>query len=595
MRTIKSGLLWLMLLVSPGLFLTSCKDDETAEETGRLFKPYDLSISPHENGFIIRWNLSYGAKAYEVDLSLNGNFDPIAKTVVFPTTGERRYEETVGNLEENTKYYVRLRAVIEGEPSLSSRYVYTEGTTGVLPSVFYVPGFEDMTYSEATLRWKEDTGATQLTVTSEGTESVVRDLTAEEIAAMEATVENLEEGRTYKASFYVEGVLKSSVSFTMPVKPDGAIEITNENDLKAAIEGAAEGAVLLLKGGQVYDYSSETIELTRSITLMAAPGAPKPVVYVKEFAVGGINPATVVVPELKFEGIEFSGMVYDGTAEQPMERPGDKLFSFYVTKVKGGDITAGSITLRNCVARNYAQAFAGGDYNLADAAAKLRIGDITVDDCILYDFGRYAGDYTLINIQAGSSRNNSQITGVVTFRNSTLHHLQTGLLEHRYKDCVTDAVCPAGVVLENCTIDAIGALYETEPGSGIYDRWYHTENTKISQRNFMNFTGYAAAVGKPVPVTITNCIIGEVLNVPNGEFPGGRGCASYISGSADVALSNQVLYTTTDCAIASKVTGSSSAGADSYAVFPDKKNGNYTISENAMLPAEVGDPRWRAN
>ena len=52
-------------------------------------------------------------------------------------------------------------------------------------------------------------------------------------------------------------------------------------------QGAAEGAIILLTAGQTYDYSSATIDLTRSVTIQAAPGGTKPLLYVKSFILGG--------------------------------------------------------------------------------------------------------------------------------------------------------------------------------------------------------------------------------------------------------------------------------------------------------------------
>ena len=326
------------LLTAAGFI--ACQDDQSQEwNDPRLFLPTDLVNFKQDNGLVVRWGISYGAAGYRVDLSEDAEFAEIAATQDIPASDGKNYEAVFTGLEEETLYYIRLCALADNE-TLNSKYLYSEGTTGLMRSVFNEVGYADMTYTSAALSWTEDLGAREILLTATGEADIHRVLSDEEIREMQAVVTDLKAGVKYKASFYVNGELASYVWFTMPQLPEGAILVTNEDDLKTVIEEAPEGAIVLLTAGQTYDYSSETIDLTKAVTVKAAPGGAKPRLYLKSFILGGTTETSSSMPLVRIEGLEVSGLIPSGGQEDLSVQPNDAMFSFDV-KNTARDITVG--------------------------------------------------------------------------------------------------------------------------------------------------------------------------------------------------------------------------------------------------------------
>ena len=139
------------LLTAAGFI--ACQDDQSQEwNDPRLFLPTDLVNFKQDNGLVVRWGISYGAAGYRVDLSEDAEFAEIAATQDIPASDGKNYEAVFTGLEEETLYYIRLCALADNE-ALNSKYLYSEGTTGLMRSVFNEVGYADMTYTSAALSW----------------------------------------------------------------------------------------------------------------------------------------------------------------------------------------------------------------------------------------------------------------------------------------------------------------------------------------------------------------------------------------------------------------------------------------------------------
>ena len=180
------------LLTAAGFI--ACQDDQSQEwNDPRLFLPTDLVNFKQDNGLVVRWGISYGAAGYRVDLSEDAEFAEIAATQDIPASDGKNYEAIFTGLEEETLYYIRLCALADNE-ALNSKYLYSEGTTGLMRSVFNEVGYADMTYTSAALSWTEDLGAREILLTATGEADIHRVLSDEEIREMQAVVTDLKEG-----------------------------------------------------------------------------------------------------------------------------------------------------------------------------------------------------------------------------------------------------------------------------------------------------------------------------------------------------------------------------------------------------------------
>lgn len=575
MKRKTNPILWTLLLLLVSTAFTGCQEDEVdLRGQARLFMPYELKASPNRNGLIVRWQRSPGAKFYEVDIALNSAFDPIAHTeTVVADSLTARFR----GLDEQTTYYVRLRG-LAADPTLHSKYVYAEGVTGLMYSIFRQPSYEEMSYEYATLRWntemEDDQGgdpqpvvADRLVISSSGANDRVEVLSPEVVARGSLHLENLYEGVMYRATMMNGDDPVSYTLFTTPSRPEGAIFVDSGEALIAAVADAPENATVVLEPGRIYDCSTRDIELKREITLLGGPGGKTPVIYAKRFLINGTtNNATIRIGDIVFSHLEISGMKLKNGEEDWGELPNDQAieFNFYSsgsgTKCK---LHVDRISLTDCTVRNYtASAIRMSQWSM-HADSRLRIGEIYVSNSLFFDLGRghSSGLQAFVHLNSNSSGNNV-FCAKYTLRHSTFYHLYTGLIEQR-KGLYADGGSPV-VSLANCTFDKFAVKYP--------DAAYAT-NT--SSRNFFCFTGFSAAA------TITDSVFG-LMKVDD---------SSLLKKAAFSGISGTFLntYKSTDGQF-TDFTGATNAGTAAE-IFPRRDEFDYAISADLPLSG-VGDSRW---
>ena len=575
MKTIYKTLLPALFLIVGALFLQSCEDDVDPRENARLFMPDSFIVKARYNGLTASWRRSPGVHHYEVDLALNAEFDPIERTnLVHPDSLTTKF----ANLEERTQYYLRLRAVSD-KAELNSKYVYTQGKTDLMYSIFAEPTYQELGYTYVTLRWTAEMAgdeegvmvpvdADELVLTSSGAEDRSVEITPEILAAGSLKVEGLSEGVSYRATMKKDGGPISYIAFKMPSVPENGILVDKDDDLKGTIENAPDGAVILLTGGQKYDCSAQEIELTKAVTITGAPGAPSPVLYLKQFVMGGNTQGTYNMDHITISHLEISGVTLNGETEDPSVKPaGQAVFFFPILDTKViYNITIGKLTMDDCVLRNYAASVIQQPRFEPNAACSIHIGEISVNDALVYDMRSDNGAVqSFIHLSSSGNGRNNIYCGKYSIKNSTFHHLYTGLIEHRLgKD--EGAIVPE-VEIANCTFDQFAVPYKHE---------FVPEGT--SSRNFLNFQKFNAKV------SISNCIFGQMkvddkLLLKKKAFDGATG----------VFLNT---YRVTDTnGYFTDFTGASNIGHKAEEVFPGRDESDYTIAPGMGL-AGVGDPRW---
>lgn len=554
------------LLTAAGFI--ACQDDQSQEwNDPRLFLPTDLVNFKQDNGLVVRWGISYGAAGYRVDLSEDAEFAEIAATQDIPASDGKNYEAIFTGLEEETLYYIRLCALADNE-ALNSKYLYSEGTTGLMRSVFNEVGYADMTYTSAALSWTEDLGAREILLTATGEADIHRVLSDEEIREMQAVVTDLKAGVKYKASFYVNGKLASYVWFTMPQLPEGAILVTNEDDLKTVIEEAPEGAIVLLTAGQTYDYSSETIDLTKAVTVKAAPGGAKPRLYLKSFILGGTAETSSSMPLVRIEGLEVSGLIPSGGQEDLSVQPNDAMFSFDV-KNTARDIAVGRLEIADCIIRNYAKGcLASIDYGF-HADARIRFDTILADNLLVYDLGRDVDNVNSFLHLCGRTDANDIYCANFIIRNSTFHHLYHGLIEARCWTGIKDQVTAPTAEVTNCTFDYMGLMAD-----GVW-----TGTKKGGQRYLFEFLGYA----DKAEITLSHTIVGEVRTNNSNIRP---------TAFNNATLTCTATFKSTDTAFDSKFTATAT-NLSSGQTFPKRAEYDFTPTTDYANFFGNGDPRWQ--
>ena len=568
MKTTYRKLLTLAAALLTAAGFIACQDDQSQEwNDPRLFLPTDLVNFKQDNGLVVRWGISYGAAGYRVDLSEDAEFAEIAATQDIPASDGKNYEAVFTGLEEETLYYIRLCALADNE-ALNSKYLYSEGTTGLMRSVFNEVGYADMTYTSAALSWTEDLGAREILLTATGEADIHRVLSDEEIREMQAVVTDLKAGVKYKASFYVNGELASYVWFTMPQLPEGAILVTNEDDLKTVIEEAPEGAIVLLTAGQTYDYSSETIDLTKAVTVKAAPGGAKPRLYLKSFILGGTTETSSSMPLVRIEGLEVSGLIPSGGQEDLSVQPNDAMFSFDV-KNTARDIAVGRLEIADCIIRNYAKGcLASIDYGF-HADARIRFDTILADNLLVYDLGRDVDNVNSFLHLCGRTDANDIYCANFIIRNSTFHHLYHGLIEARCWTGIKDQVAAPTAEVTNCTFDYMGLMAD-----GVW-----TGTKKGGQRYLFEFLGYA----DKAEITLSHTIVGEVRTNNSNIRP---------TAFNNATLTCTATFKSTDTAFDSKFTATAT-NLSSGQTFPKRAEYDFTPTTYNANFCGTGDPRCK--
>lgn len=550
--------------------LNSCQDSEESA-SARLFKPSNVKVYPQNNGLTVMWNRSPGATSYAIEVSENESFDPIVATEEVPAD---KFIVNIKNLEEETLYFVRVRGVGE-TVELNSHYVQVSAETGLIPSIFGEIAYEEMGYDNVTLRWEEPElteevtepfRADKIVLTASGSEAQIVELTAENLTEKSVHIEGLGTGVSYKASMMDGDVIVSYVFFNMPEKPEGSIEISNADNLKSIVESAPDGSTLILKAGQIYNYSSEDVSIDRNITIIGAPGGKTPVVYIKRFVLGGKTKAESHINLIRFSHVEISGMSMSGDKEADIATvaPSGWAFGFDIKDV-ARRISIDKLSLEDCVIRNFEQAVIRVDWSIKTGAS-LRFGEISVNNLLAYDLGRKV-DGVQAFIHLNSNDGNKGIhCAKYTIKNSTFYHLATGLIEARKCSDITDEA--PTVEISNCTFDKFAITY---PNAKV--------GTNESARNLFNFKSYNTAI-----ISINNSVFGEaktdwsVLLKPQ----------ALESGAALGTCVNSYMCNDTKYTDMSKLQKKELGAND---IFPNRGQFNFKIAESAMLVG-AGDPRW---
>ncbi|MDR1336124.1 MAG: DUF5123 domain-containing protein [Tannerella sp.] len=570
----------LLLLIAVTVF-TACKDSDEAGGNARLFMPDNLRTTQNFNGLTVRWDRSPGSAAYEVELSANAAFDPIETAETVPGDSLiARFKD----LREETFYYIRMRGLSD-RLELHSKYVYGEGTTGKMSSFFRQPSYEEMSYTYATLRWDaeypgEDGNllpvvADTLVLLSAGANPIEISLTAADLAAHSILLNGLYQGVAYTVNMMNEGKIVSKVVFTTPVKPDGAIEVNSTDNLKSVIESAPDGATVILEGGQVYDCSNTVIYLTKNITITGAPGNTTPVLYIKQFTLGGAATAgNANIHSISLSHLELSGMLLEGGEEADIATvfPNDLTFGIEMVTGTAKTISIDKLSLADCTVRNYKASVVGVPAWNFPAGSSLFFGEISVENALVFDIGRaHPGDLTsFIHLNRNPSATDlNAYCAKYTLRSSTFYHIENGLIEARKGAYTATGIAPA-VEISGCTFDKFAVRY---PGAK-YD-------TRESSRYFFNFAGWA------VTVQVRNSIFGQMKTGAGSRLP----VDPFDSGSSALIFTNT--YRADECGFnASKFAGAAVAGSVE-SIFPGREEFNFAISPDVLISG-AGDPRWTA-
>ncbi len=513
-----------LLIIGLSFLLPACEDkiDPLIEELQfeRVFTPLELKAQIRNKTTVeLTWNLRNDAESYVVEIS-EDNFTTIAKTATV-VPGEIPYQVA---LDGETQYSARVKGVASNRED--SKWAEVTFITDA-ENIFETLAETDIHATSVTLRWPANSEVTNFVITPGNTE---RAITAGEKTAGAATIAGLTGETEYTIKMMKGTKQRGIVTFTTLIDIGDATPVEPDDDLKAIIEAAAEGDVLVLWPGDYLIYTG-LINVNKSISIKGLYPYDKPVVHAQFVLENGVQ--AVEMKDLELDGMRVNP---ETSAEEML----DHVFQYNTTGT-----AYGSLKVTGCNIHDYKKSLFAGASGIAST-----IESITVDNCIVTNILTDAAD--------GIDFRSAYVAGL-TLKNSTFNNCAPGRDLVRLDD--TSAAFPgkvSAVLIDRCTI--YGASNSTSRRI-LYVRFVNN-TLKVTSTIIAATTGtFTNQVKSAQP----ECSKNNYFNAP------GFYTDAYI---ASVKLDISGNYTTLDPG------------------FANAANGDFTLSNQTLIDNQIGDPRW---
>ena len=353
-------------LAIAALTTVACEDQSeeiTSIEYSRYFAPINLEARVQNRTDVrLTWTPSQGATSYNIEVFANDSLT-FAGTAALTFNGitEQDVPYVITGLDGETKYSARVQTVGEDANKASkwSGVFFETSTEQSLQAVTEA----DLTYNSVTLRWTAGLPATEIVITPADVPAHV--LTAEEIAAGQATITGLKSETEYTAKLMNGEKTRGTQTFTTLIDLAGAIAIEPDDDFVAMLEGAQDGDAFAFYPG-TYTVPDEEggvgkINISASIELKAVRPSDRPIIN-----------GCITLNE--GASLSLSQIIMDGTGTD-----GSQAFDF---KDEG---TYEKLIIDDCEIRNYVKGF----FYLNVAAS---VGEITINNSLLHGIVCDGGD-----------------------------------------------------------------------------------------------------------------------------------------------------------------------------------------------------------
>lgn len=445
-------------------------------------------------------------------------------------------------LEGEETYRFDLQTIDTSNESRNSKISSVEATTGA-ESILLEPGDNDIAWNSVTLHFAAQVAAGDgLTLVSDDGETFYHSITSDEANAWCCTIGNLTAETTYKATLSHDNGTKiktrGTCTFTTPMNLDGATLISTAEELYEAIKNAEDGTVLALEGttfvvpskseAEGYIAGPTKLDIRTNITIKSARRAQRAVINGNFHIYDGAS-------------ITLQQLVVDATGLN------DQVFA-----IKAEAAEAGLVTLEDCeVIGDPENQTKGLIYNTTANVA----GGLVINNSIIHGILCNGGDFI-------DARGNGGTYRTITITNSTFYDCFQKRDFIRMDANDATAVAPVITITNN-------TFYNCGNGEANYRMFYvrQADNTITFQKNIMegfnNKRGFSNNSATAIPVFGSNYYY-NCLNLVSA------------SESADATIK-----------------AFDSEGTElSASPFKDAANGDFTIVNEDVFYAGVGDPRW---
>lgn len=528
----------MLLLLLVVLAFAACRKAEGPDMNYYLPNPENLTLNAGKTALHATWAYSGNENSgFLVQVAYDANFVTILKT---DTVGPEINEADFTGLGYFSEVYVRVR-------TLSKNIVLHSGFTkaSLKPeSVFKAILKTELTYTSAILRWNAPSSGTLSSVliidNLKKTERTIQ-LSAQQVSSQSLSVDGLESAGNYTVVIFAGDDRKGVITFNVP---DINATVTIEGSpviyetLQMAINAATSGSIINM-GAAKHEYSSaelETVNITgKSLTIRAKPGSTMvPEITMKNFWVKG------AVSSLKLSGIKIISTSKLNTTTTNFDYNKHIIGISYVTGII-------NVVVENC---DLSGAESGliftqtpGTANLPEGALNPATINLTVDNCIMHDFGNAGGDF--IDFRSGT-------LDQIKVKNSTFSNGARAFLRNE----ATAPVVPANsITIENCTF-----------------------------YNYCNGGAFLKIASPGSNVLVTKCILMNKLSATNNSIAGAGTVVKLTTNNISGGFATNAQ---------SNPTAANNTGITALdPTFADAVKSIFTVGNATVKAAGLGDPRW---
>lgn len=386
----------------------------------------------------------------------------------------------------------------------------------------------DIQATSVTLNWPAGSDVSNFLITPG---NVQRTITVAEKAAGIAIITGLTGETEYTVKMFKGTKQRGIVTFTTLIDLGGATPVYPADNLSTVIAAAQAGDVLVLFPGNYLAYSG-AITINKSISIKGLRPTDKPIVHVKFVLEAGVQ-------NVEIKDLEMTGNYIDPLTG--LAAILDHAFQYNTT----GAIY-GSLNVVGCRIHDYDKSLFAGSSTIAS-----KIGSIAVTDCIVTNILTNAADF--IDFRAG-------YVASLVLKNSTFNNCAPARDFVRLDNASTAFPgLVSNVEIDHCTLYGVSKLTSSRI---LYVR-FATNTLKVTNTIIAGTLGYytnQALSSQPV------CANNNYFNAP-GFITGG----STVTGAKfDLSGTHTLL----------------DPG------FVNAAIGNFTVTNQALIDSNVGDPRW---
>lgn len=544
MKTTKFSLKAVLPIMVMLFTILACQKEDPNKglEAPRLFKPGAISIKTDQTSAKLTW----AAPVLSTNLKLS-YLTEFSQDTTFATTEFAIKTDTMGvtvtddKLVVRKKYYARVKALATADQP-ESQWQRSNGFTVTGEQLFLPVRELEIMETQITVRWKPTVGLDKITLTPTTGAPIFVTLSAADAMAGVKVITGLTPDVKYSTEIFLGAKSKGLLEISTLAVTVYSVILNSGADLVAAINSAANNAIIGLNPGTYSAGSAVFTLLQKSVTLKSTSGNPLDTkVNFREFTLRGTG-----------AGISLDGIELDGTAS-------GSLYFINPTGVAADAEKAdfANVKINNCIIHGATTSFMRA--NRGAAASDYKMDQIIVKNSIVYDMASTLG-YTFFHLDKLQFN-------ALTVTKSTFYNIGRAFLT-----CSTVIPStPPTITVDFCTFNNFGA-----------------SNNYI----FMD------ANANPVKFSMTNSIIANVPR-PAGTVNGVVMRASGAGTTMVFSYNNTFNFTNgTGTALTLPTTNTSQAGNQTVVLDWTATTSVFTLPANSPLrtassaSAPIGDPRW---